>query len=137
MIDVNIAQVENGKELQFGDIRMKHQHYQDVEAELPKVDNVEGITIRWLVTEKDGAKNFAMRLFEVAPGGYSPWHQHEWEHEMFVLEGSGMAKKEGGEIKFKAGDFFFIEPWEWHNFNNTGKEVLKFLCLVPYLKKDK
>lgn len=116
---------------------MKYQNYKDVEAKVPDAEGIKDLTVRWLVSDKDGAKNFAMRLFEVEPGGYSPWHQHEQEHELFIVQGEGVAKKEGGEIKFKAGDFFFIEPWEWHNFVNTGEDKLKFLCVIPYLKKDK
>ena len=114
---------------------MKFMNYQDVPAEVPDVDGIKDLTIRWLVSDKDGAQNFAMRLFEVGPGGHSPYHQHEEEHEMFILEGEGIVKKEDGEIKFKAGDFFFIEPWVWHNFSNTGSGPLKFLCMLPYLKK--
>jgi quercetin dioxygenase-like cupin family protein len=116
---------------------MKHVNYKDVKEEVPDVEGIKDLTIRWLITKDDGAKNFAMRLFEVGPGGYSPWHQHETEHEMFVVEGEGVVKKEGGEIKFKTGDVFYIEPWEWHNFNNTGDKSLKFLCLIPYLEKEK
>ena len=114
---------------------MKHVYYEDVPAEEAVMDGVKDVSIRWLISDKDGAKNFAMRLFEIAPGGHSPWHQHEWEHEMFILEGEGTAVKEGGEEKFKAGDAFFIEPWEWHNFKNTSDKILKFLCLIPYLEK--
>jgi quercetin dioxygenase-like cupin family protein len=116
---------------------MKHIKYRDIEAEVPDIEGIKDLTIRWLISENDGAKNFAMRLFEVEPGGYSPWHQHEIEHEMFILEGEGTAVKKDGEIKFKAGDAFFIQPWEWHNFKNTGSETLKFLCIIPYLDKDK
>jgi quercetin dioxygenase-like cupin family protein len=36
-----------------------------------------------------GAPNFVMRLFEIDPDGYSPFHTHAWEHEVFVLEGEG------------------------------------------------
>lgn len=115
---------------------MKHINYRNLKPEIPTEDNIKDVNIRWLISENDGARNFAMRLFEVQPGGYTPWHQHEWEHEMFILEGEGTAKKEDGEIKFKAGDAFFIEPWEWHNFLNTGEVTLKFLCLIPYLKKE-
>jgi mannose-6-phosphate isomerase-like protein (cupin superfamily) len=25
----------------------------------------------------------------------------------------------------------FVKPMEWHQFLNTGKETLKFLCLIP------
>lgn len=116
---------------------MKHIYYEDVPAEKIIDKEVKDISIRWLISKQDGARNFAMRLFEVGPGGHSPWHQHEWEHEMFILEGEGFAKTEEDEIKFKAGDAFFIEPGEWHNFNNPGHKPLKFLCLIPYFKKDK
>jgi quercetin dioxygenase-like cupin family protein len=115
---------------------MKHVNYKDVKVDIPHEEGLKDVSIRWLVSKKDGAKNFAMRFFEIAPGGYSPWHRHEWEHEMFILEGEGTAIKEDGEIKFKAGDAFFIEPMEWHNFKNIGKDTLKFLCLIPYLKKE-
>ncbi len=114
---------------------MKHIIYKDIKPDYPREDGLKDVSIRWLISKKDGARNFAMRLFEIAPGGYSPWHQHEWEHELFILEGEGTAVKEDGEIEFRAGEAFFIAPWEWHNFKNTGKEILKFLCLIPYLKK--
>ena len=68
---------------------MKIFHYQDVEAK----DAEEGalkLRVRWLITKEMGASNFAMRLFEMKPGGYSPFHSHPWEHEVFVLEGEGL-----------------------------------------------
>lgn len=116
---------------------MKHINYNDVKPERIRNEEVKDITIRWLISKGDGAKNFAMRMFEVGPGGHSPWHQHDWEHEMFIVEGEGVASKEGGEVKFKAGDVFFIKPHEWHNFKNTSNKPLKFLCLIPLKKKDK
>ena len=49
-----------------------------------------GCQVRWLVGPGDGAPNFAMREFEVAPGGHTPRHSHPYEHEVFVLQGSGV-----------------------------------------------
>ncbi len=77
-------------------------------------------------------KNFAMRLFEVKRGGHSPLHQHDWEHEVFILEGKGVARDKEGENNFKTGDIFYIPPMQWHQFVNTGKNDLKFLCLIPH-----
>ena len=114
---------------------MKYKNSKEVTLEDVEIDGAKDVKIRWLITEKDGAQNFIMRLFELGPSGYTPWHQHEWEHEMFILEGEGFAKKEGGEVKFKSGDALFIEPMEWHNFNNTGEGVLKFLCLIPNVEE--
>ena len=111
---------------------MKHVHYTEVELETPAEQGLKDVKLRWLVSKKDGAENFAMRLFEIQPGGYTPLHQHDWEHEVFVLEGNGITKNKKSEEPFKQGDVFFVPPIEWHQFVNTGKEPLKFLCLIPY-----
>jgi len=113
---------------------LKHVHYTDVELEEPQEEGIKDIKVRWLISKKDGANNFAMRLFEVKPGGYSPYHQHDWEHEVFILEGSGIAKNDKHEEPFKQGDVFFIPPMEWHQLINTSDKTLKFLCLIPYKK---
>jgi quercetin dioxygenase-like cupin family protein len=111
---------------------MKHVHYTEVVLEQPKEQGIKDIKVRWLISKKDGAKNFAMRLFELQPGGYSPLHQHDWEHEVFVLEGNGVTKDKTNEEPFKQGDVFFIPPMEWHQFVNKGEKTLKILCLIPY-----
>ena len=40
---------------------MKHVNYSDVELEEAKMDGIKDVSIRWLISEKDGAQNFAMR----------------------------------------------------------------------------
>jgi quercetin dioxygenase-like cupin family protein len=92
--------------------------------------------VRWLVGEPDGAPNFAMREFEVAPGGYTPHHSHPYEHEIYVLEGEGVAIEGNSSRGMRAGDVIFVAPDEVHQFRNTGGEPLKFLCLVPHVSKD-
>ena len=111
---------------------MKHVHYTDVELEEPDEEGIKDLKIRWLISKKDGAGNFAMRLFEIKPGGHSPLHQHDWEHEVFLLDGDGVRRDKNSEKPVKQGDVFFIPPMEWHQFANTGKETMKFLCLIPY-----
>jgi quercetin dioxygenase-like cupin family protein len=109
---------------------MKIFHYQDVGAK----DADEGaskLRVRWLITKEMGAKNFAMRLFEMEPEGYSPFHKHAWEHEVFILDGEGLVVGEEHERKFRVGDVIFIPPNEKHQFKNNGKKTVKFLCLVP------
>ena len=108
---------------------MKHMHYSEVPLE--RVEGYDGVTVRWLIAREDGAPGFAMRLFEVAPGGVTEWHRHEWEHEVYILKGSGIVMTEGGEKSFGTGDFFLIGPKERHQFRNTAREILRFLCLVP------
>jgi quercetin dioxygenase-like cupin family protein len=88
-------------------------------------------TVRWLVGEADGAPTFAMRQFEVAPGGYTPRHFHDYEHEVFVLEGNGVVMENNVEHRLSAGDVILVKPNEIHQFKNTGEAPMKFLCLIP------
>ena len=110
----------------------KKGHYADVTAKVPTEEGCKDVTIRWLISKDDGAKNFAMRLFEVQPGGYTPYHQHDWEHEVFILEGDGELKLADGPKPYTSGEFIYIPAMEWHQFKNTGKKLNRFLCLVPY-----
>lgn len=90
------------------------------------------LKVRWLITKETGAKNFAMRLFEMEPEGHSPLHKHPWEHEVFIMEGEGLVVGAECERKFKAGDVIFIAPNEMHQFKNNSGKIAKFLCLVPF-----
>ena len=113
---------------------MKIFHYNTVKAKNAG-EGASKVTIRWLITKKMGAENFAMRLFEMEPDGYSPLHAHSWEHEVFILEGEGTVFDGEKATAVKAGDVVFVPSDEQHQFKNGGKKPLKFLCLVPYAKK--
>ena len=105
----------------------------DVEAEearLPDGSPVPGVTIRWLIAERDGAPTFAVRLFEVAPGAVIPWHRHPWEHGIYVLEGSMTIRIEGREYRVEAGDFIYIPPNAGHDYR-AGEAGARFLCVIP------
>ena len=91
---------------------MKHIHYTDVELDIPKEKGIKDTKVRWLISNKDGATNFAMRLFEIQPGGNTPLHQHDWEHEVFILEGESIIKDGNNEKIVKPGDALFIPSME-------------------------
>ena len=109
---------------------MHAKHYRDVIEESVGGEAV-NTTIRWLIAEKDGAPNFYMRLFAVGPGGRTPHHTHDWEHEIFILEGEGKLIGESIEHTLGPGVFAFVPGGEIHHLENTGEAVMKFLCLVP------
>jgi len=113
---------------------MKIVDYREVKAEDVDFENVKDVKVRWLISDKDKAPNFAMRLFEVGPGGYSPLHTHDWEHEVFILEGEGVANNGEKEFKIKSGTVIYVAPEERHQFRNVGTDTLKFLCLIPIKK---
>lgn len=90
-----------------------------------------GVTVRRLINERNGAPNFYMRLFEVQPGGNTPFHTHDWEHEVYVLSGSGKLVRENEQEDFNSGDAIWVPPNEKHQFRNDADQILKFLCLIP------
>jgi len=90
-----------------------------------------GVTVRWVISDKDGAPNFAMRVFEVQPGAASPFHTHPQEHEVFILDGKGHVRGKEGETRFQEGDVVFVAPDDKHQFINDGDATLRFICVIP------
>ncbi len=88
-----------------------------------------GARIRWLITHRDGAPTFSMRLIEVDKGKSTPHHSHDYEHEIFVVSGSCNVKMGTTEKKASAGDFIFIPPNVPHGM--TATEDMKIICVVP------
>jgi len=112
-------------------VEMKIRKVDLVEAKAVEVQGAMGVRIRLLIHAPEGAPNFYMRQFIIAPGGYTPRHRHAWEHEVYILAGSGMAVTPDGEKPIQAGDCAYVAPNDEHQFRNTGPGDLKFLCLVP------
>jgi quercetin dioxygenase-like cupin family protein len=54
---------------------------------------------------------------------------------VYVLEGEGVVLEGNAEHKFHAGDSIFVASDEVHQFRNTGRGPLRFLCMIPRLDK--
>jgi len=110
---------------------MAIKEYPDVYATHFDNDVAKGVDGRVLIGKDDGAPNFCMRLFEIAPSGFTPKHAHAWEHEIFFHSGEGEVL-DGGEWRpVKAGSVAFISGGEQHQIRNTGNIPLVMVCLVP------
>ena len=110
------------------------QYYKDVETMVPTEQDISGVKMRRVIAEKEGAKNFVMRVFEIDPGGNTPLHKHDWEHEVFILNGTGIVVSPSGERKVKSGDVIFVPGGEEHQFRNENDKALEFICLIPMKK---
>jgi quercetin dioxygenase-like cupin family protein len=110
---------------------MKVNNLKEVPAKPVDMEGAHGCTVRWLLSQSDGTPTFAMREFEVAPGGYTPRHSHDYEHEVFVLSGDGVVFEGDRKHSLTAGDVVLVQPNEVHQFRNTGAQPMRFLCLIP------
>ena len=103
----------------------------EVPASDVTMEGASGCRVRWLIGEGEKAPNFAMREFEVAPGGHTPKHFHDYEHEVYVLAGRGEIVDGDRRRPLAPGDVVFVAPNDVHQFCNTGAEPMRFLCLIP------
>jgi len=111
-------------------------HYTDVKLEKVTVPGAKNAFVRWLISDKDGAPHFAMRLFEVGADGNTPLHNHPWEHEIFILEGEAKVRIGDKEFQVKPGYVIYIPPNVEHTIVNIGRSTLKFICLKPLIKQN-
>jgi quercetin dioxygenase-like cupin family protein len=95
------------------------------------MQGAKNVQMQILCGPDDGCPTFAMRQFIVEPGGCTPRHYHDYEHEILVLAGEGTAFGNNIDQPVKAGDVLYIPANELHQFTNTGKTPMHFICLVP------
>ncbi len=110
---------------------MKIQQAELVPAKDVEVEGAKDCRIRLLIHKAEGAPNFYMRQFTIAPGGHTPLHRHDWEHEVYILAGAGTAATPDGPRPFAAGDCIYVAPNDEHQFRNTGTAEVRLLCVIP------
>jgi quercetin dioxygenase-like cupin family protein len=106
-------------------------HFAEVKEEKPTMPGMQA-TIRWLIAAKEGAPNFAMRVIEIKRKGEKiPLHRHDYEHEIFIIEGQGHVLSPDGPKPVAYGNFVYVAPNEEHGFENTGDPPFRFICVIP------
>lgn len=100
-----------------------------------QMPGVQGAQMAIMCGREHGAPNFALRQFKIEPGGNTPRHAHDYEHEVYIVSGSGTVLLEGAERAVRAGDVILVPANEEHQFKASGTAAkdpgLRFLCLVP------
>ena len=117
--------------LKYGPCGEKIGYYKDVVAEEFSSDMAQKTSIRWLIKKEDGANTFAMRVITVGEDGHINLHYHPWEHEIFILEGEADIQIGSNKYHVSEGHFLYIPPNVEHEYWNSGKSILKFICLIP------
>lgn len=94
------------------------------------IAGVKGVKMAVMLGREHQMPNFSMRQFIVEPGGHSPRHSHDYEHEVFIVSGGGKVLLNGKEQPIREGDAVFVPADHEHQFT-AGSSGLKFLCFVP------
>ncbi len=105
----------------------------DTEMSPVQMDGVKGASMSVMIGREDNAPHFAMRSFAVEPGGYTPKHQHDYEHEVYVISGQASVLLDGSQHDLKTGDTVLVPANELHQFSvpESATEPFRFLCFVP------
>jgi len=61
------------------------------------------------------------------PPSKAPFHYHEYEEGVFILEGSGVVHTEEDECEFGPGSSIYFPPRARHSVENSGHSTIKLL----------
>ena len=103
----------------------------DVAGQPLSGEGIDQVVKRLLVGPREGWQGWAMRQFELAPGGHTPRHRHAWPHINFVTQGGGTLYVDGVDTAVAVGSYAYVQGGAEHQFTNSGDETFAFLCIVP------
>ena len=105
--------------------------YRDLRLSKVDMDGVKGTFKANVIGKQEGWLQHTLRVFRVGAGGFTPRHQHDWEHVNYVVKGRGRLRI-GNEV-FELGekDFAFVPPNAEHQFENPYDKDFEFICIVP------
>ena len=107
---------------------LRNQDMKQIKLESPELKNV---IKRTAISQAEGWDGWAMRIFTLGEGGYTPKHSHNWPHINYITEGEGSLFLDGKENPIKTGDTAYIPAGELHQFQNRGSGNMSFICIVP------
>jgi hypothetical protein len=76
----------------------------------------------------NGSPRGTLFLGKVPPGA-APWHFHQYDEIVWILEGHGLYHLAAGEEEFEAGSAFRVRPREVHVVENASSEPMLLLGL--------
>jgi quercetin dioxygenase-like cupin family protein len=104
----------------------------EVEKTRPTLEGAEGVHKQIPLSTKDGVPTLSFRVFTIEPGGYTPFHQHQFEHMNYVIEGKGTLVGGDREHELREGDFALVLAGEKHQYKNSSEnQNLVMVCAVP------
>ena len=87
--------------------------------------------LMWL---DDNPPTCTVTYLEIDPGKTSPHHIHPWEHEVFIIEGTGTLFCDGKEYPVKGGDAIFIPGnVDHYTLNDGDPDPLKRIEVNPLI----
>lgn len=111
---------------------MKINNNNEIIAGNVEVEGAKDVRMKILIGPADQSDNIIMRHFIVAPGGNTPFHNHNYEHVIKIESNRGIAVDENGVgHEVTKGQSLFVKPNEMHQFRNPFSDDFEFTCIIP------
>ena len=87
-----------------------------------------------LISLEDNPPTCTMTLSVIEPGKTSAHHIHPWEHEVYIIEGTGVLLCDGKEYPVKQGDGMFIPGnVDHYTLNNATRGAIRRIEINPLI----
>ena len=97
-------------------------------------DHFDGTNAARLINLDDNPPTCTLSYSQIGPGNTSSHHIHEWEHEVYIIDGTGTLFCDGTEYPVKAGDAMFIPPnVDHYTLNNGGNGDIHRIEINPLI----
>jgi quercetin dioxygenase-like cupin family protein len=93
-----------------------------------------GMAVKWLTSDNvDASPPFCMREVTILAGGFTPSHAHAWEHQIYVLKGSGRVLRhdKNRPLRIRPESAIRIPPDVPHQLLSDKGNDLKYLDIIP------
>ena len=105
--------------------------HDEIKLQEVKMDGVSKTSKSNVIGAAQGWSTDTLRVFRINPGGFTPHHQHDWEHVNYIMKGKGTLTIGSETREVVAGDFALVPPNTMHQFRNSSAEDFEFICIVP------
>lgn len=105
--------------------------YDQMELKPVNMEGVEKTSKANVIGPPQGWTDHTLRVFRIAAGGFTPHHQHGWEHVNYIIKGKGTLTIGDKTQEVTEGAFAFVPPNTMHQFRNVGDGDFEFICIVP------
>jgi len=97
-------------------------------------EHFDGTNAARLINLDDNPPTCTLSYSQIEPGKTSAHHIHEWEHEVYIIEGSGSLVCDGKSYPVKAGDALFIPPnVDHYTLNDSGAGNIHRIEINPLI----
>jgi len=105
--------------------------YQEMNLSDVSMEGVKGTLKANVISKQEGWSEYTLRVFRIQSGGFTPRHQHDWEHVNYVIKGQGRMRIGDELFDLEEKDFAFVPPGTEHQFENPYNNDFEFICIVP------